>query len=617
MSNNANLLADLDGFYRGSDSGPAQDQQAQAPQSHAPQQSSSDPFGLGSVAQSSQGPAGGNLADDDDDDWGGFETAEPAAPQGLSVPKPFNVAPVTSPVPAPSDPFEGFTAANATPTPPTNAQTDLPRPPPSGQEQAPPIRNRPARVPTMQLVTNSLLDLDASPQVSSDAAPRKPDVSSQKSPQKPPRKTARRDPNVLFDADDVDEEEEEDDEFGDFEDVDSWDPASGNPAPPTGPTTQPASVDLLSMDDPLPTPEPSTLGASKTPGSLLSGTNTMPAPTHVSAQPPSPLKQRSAFPDLAVSTSQAEKSKKTKASPGASPSTPWPDFEDGGPAEAPAKEEWPSFNNFQQAKPRKAAPAPAPAAKAVTEEEPDNWDWDAVEASDTTAPPPPPLSTRDDYDDKEPPPTNIPPPSVLMTILPELLSLVNTSLLKPTAGHTPDARKKLLTDPSTIAFLRAYLLIATVTARILAGRKLRWNRDRFLAQGMAISAAGAKGMKLAGVDKAEAGREDREAADVVAAWREQVGRVRAAVAGANGAIAEGGGLVLKVPEIGEGMKVSTAKAAPRAPRQCVVCGLKREERVARVDFEVEDSFGEWWVEHWGHRACRNFWKEHEGRLRQR
>jgi len=35
--------------------------------------------------------------------------------------------------------------------------------------------------------------------------------------------------------------------------------------------------------------------------------------------------------------------------------------------------------------------------------------------------------------------------------------------------------------------------------------------------------------------------------------------------------------------------------------------LKRDERVARVEFGVEDSFGEWWVEHWGHRTCRNFW----------
>ncbi|MBE3045852.1 hypothetical protein IMZ48_25575, partial [Candidatus Bathyarchaeota archaeon] len=485
MSNNANLLADLDGFYRASEKGSAQNQQAQAQVTQPQLQGSSyDPFGFGSVAHGSQGsPAvtGGNLVDEDDD-WGGFETAEPAPPQ-LEVPNPFNVAPVSSPVPALADPFGDFTVVNPTPTPPATNHPTLPRPP--RQEQAPVIRNRPARVSTMQLVTNSLLDLDASPQPSSGPPPRKPDVPLQKSPRKPPRKAARRDPNVLFDADDVEDEDEDEDEFGAFEGVDSWNsPATGNPPQPSKPTAQPASVDLLSMDDLLPTTEPAR--------------------------------------DL----------------PSASPATPWPDFEDGGPAEAP-KEEWPSFGDFRAGKHRKAARAAAAKAKTTEKtEEPDNWDWDAEEPPKAISQAPPPLSTKDDYDDKEPPPTNIPPPSILMTILPELLNLVNTSLLKPTAGHSPAARKKLFSSPSTIAFLRAYLLIATVAARILAGRKMRWNRDRFLAQGMAISASGAKGMKLAGVDKAEAGREDREAADVVAAWGEQVGRVRAAVAGANGTIAE-------------------------------------------------------------------------------
>ncbi|KAJ3502922.1 hypothetical protein NM208_g16619 [Fusarium decemcellulare] len=31
---------------------------------------------------------------------------------------------------------------------------------------------------------------------------------------------------------------------------------------------------------------------------------------------------------------------------------------------------------------------------------------------------------------------------------------------------------------------------------------------------------------------------------------------------------------------------------PTAPKACIICGLKREERVAKVDYEVEDSFGE-------------------------
>ena len=120
-------------------------------------------------------------------------------------------------------------------------------------------------------------------------------------------------------------------------------------------------------------------------------------------------------------------------------------------------------------------------------------------------------------------------------------------------------------------------------------------------------------MKLAGVDKTQSVREDREAADVVAVWRDRVGRLRSAVAAANSAGRAG----LKVPELNETMQVQTAKLAPTGLKACIICGLKREERVSKVDLDIEDSFGEWWVEHWGHRACKNFWTEHEQKLRQR
>lgn len=120
-------------------------------------------------------------------------------------------------------------------------------------------------------------------------------------------------------------------------------------------------------------------------------------------------------------------------------------------------------------------------------------------------------------------------------------------------------------------------------------------------------------MKIAGVDKTQSAREDRECGDVVAVWLEHVGRLRSAVAAANAA----GKTKLKVPELKESLQVQTVKMVPTAAKPCVICGLKREERVGKVDFDVEDSFGEWWVEHWGHRACKNFWVEHEQKLRQR
>ncbi len=64
----------------------------------------------------------------------------------------------------------------------------------------------------------------------------------------------------------------------------------------------------------------------------------------------------------------------------------------------------------------------------------------------------------------------------------------------------------------------------------------------------------------------------------------------------------------------------TVRATPGAltdKKACFLCGLKREERVIGVDGEVEDSFGEWWVEYWGHRGCVNWWIEWEGKLRGR
>lgn len=127
-------------------------------------------------------------------------------------------------------------------------------------------------------------------------------------------------------------------------------------------------------------------------------------------------------------------------------------------------------------------------------------------------------------------------------------------------------------------------------------------------------------MKLAGVDKAEVVREEREAAEVVRIWKEQLGRLRSAVAAANSAHAQREGTAkgeaLVIPDLSETMLVK-ANEGLQAPKACVICGLRRDERVRGLDANVEDSFGEWWVEFWGHRACRNFWVEHEGKLKSR
>ncbi len=232
---------------------------------------------------------------------------------------------------------------------------------------------------------------------------------------------------------------------------------------------------------------------------------------------------------------------------------------------------------------------------------PSNWDWGTEETSQPVA-----------SNDRDPPPVNVPPPSIILSTFPDLLGS-GSALFKSISGQSGSIKEQILSNPKAMQFLQGYLLLATTAGRVIAGRKQRWHRDKILAKSMSISAAGSKGMKLAGVDKTQAAREGREAADVVAVWREHVGRLRSAVAVANTA----GKASLKVPELSETLQVHTAKNVPTATKPCVVCGLKRDERINKIDFDVEDSFGEWWVEHWGHRACKNFWVEHEQHLRQR
>ena len=163
------------------------------------------------------------------------------------------------------------------------------------------------------------------------------------------------------------------------------------------------------------------------------------------------------------------------------------------------------------------------------------------------------------------------------------------------------------------------LALATVAGRVIAGRKTRWKRDTILAQSMRIGpSASSGGLKLTSIDKAEAAKEDREVADALKAWQMQVGRLKSAVAEVKRVVGVEAG---KIPELKDALAVRVAKEIEgglKGNRPCALCGLKREERVLRVDFEVEDSFGEWWVENASmHRDCRNFWEQHRESLRSR
>ncbi|KAK4044040.1 hypothetical protein C8A01DRAFT_31911 [Parachaetomium inaequale] len=512
------------------------------------------------------------------------------------------------------------------------APANPPPQPPAPTTMSSPPRARITRASTFDLMANKLVDLGLE---SSAADPWEHRPSSEKEakaqqPQKPARNP---DPNVLFDADfEAGDGTNDDDDFGDFE---TGTPATAIPqaAPPK------SALDLLSLDS-----EPEPAPAKKQPPGLTLSNAALkanaasypdaPKSPYGSFQDrkPEPVKQLQVQPPAVKALQGAEQ-------PSPSPVTAWPAVENDG-----FGNHWEEFKDLPDTKPAAAKPKPTsktkPTPKPTAPAAPD-WDWQDWGAPDdhsapappttttktktsttttTTAHPPPPAPEAN----PGPPPTNIPPPAILLSLFPSLLDLASTALLKPlfTLPPSSPAHQRVLASDATLTFLRGYLALATVAARLIAGRKHRWHRDKFLAQGMSIAALGGsgvggqRGMKLASVDKAQAAHEDREAAEVAGVWKRQVGRLRAVVAGVNAANQQQHG-TLRVPEVAVGLAVSTAKGVPTAPRACVVCGLKRDERVAKVDGEVEDSFGEWWVEFWGHRECRNFWVGHEKELRQR
>ncbi|RGP63637.1 hypothetical protein FSPOR_8423 [Fusarium sporotrichioides] len=570
--------------------------------------------------------------DEDDDGWGDFEVAEPSRPPTV------NATPAQTPSPAPFSASGWGTGENSTPVSASTSSIPWPKPNPLSAttvaQRAPGIKQQPptriARASTIDLLSNSLVDIEALQNPTDTVKPQssKPQSQSQlqsqsqftqswgqgtahqelphqrmKAKLKP---SAQKDPSVLFDAEDFelqvaeDEDEDDDDEFGDFESVPP--PTATKPAPaaaPMKPTPAPPLMDLLSLDEPAPA---LTQQTRKTPPAQLLGPLAFGATaTNYPQAPKSPsFQDRNPFPELAIKTPISAEPKEVKKPKEATPATAWPSFEspiDREPAKfKDQEEEWDAWDDFSASDNKKVTTS--------TKKALESWDWDAVDGVQ---------SSTSDSQGHAPPPINVPPPSVILSAFPDLLNS-GTALFKPVSGQSASIKQRILSDSKAVEFLKGYVLLAETAAHVIAGRKQRWHRDKILAKSMSISTAGSKGMKLAGVDKTQAAREDREAADVVAVWRQQVGRLRSAVAAAKSADK---GLILKVPEISENMQVHTAKMVPTAPKACIICGLKREERVAKVDVEVEDSFGEWWVDHWGHKACKNFWIEHEQKLRQR
>lgn len=377
----------------------------------------------------------------------------------------------------------------------------------------------------------------------------RPNKLKKKSGYAPPPK----DPDILFDAENM-SEVEEDDDFGDFE------------------------VGSSTMSKLVAQP------GQKTTQSIVPATNLL------------DLNDKSA--DFATVSSSASVTKAGMNAQGAKIST----TATSGAPRIPADDEWDDFEAVD-------APGSVPL-------QPSN----ALKTTISPLEQPPARVVVKDTDQL--PPINIPPPAILLSIFPSLFASAHDALFNPLAKLDLKQKQVLLAHPATHMFLKGYITLAIVLGHIIAGRKLRWKRDQFLAQGMRIgpAAAGGKGgMKLTGLDKGEVAKEDREVLDTVTMWKDHVGRLRTAISTASSGL--GTARLPQVPEIAEQMPVRSLKATEggiTAPHPCALCGLKREERVAKVDVRVEDSFGEWWVEGMSmHVVCRNFWEEQKGKLKSR
>jgi hypothetical protein len=272
------------------------------------------------------------------------------------------------------------------------------------------------------------------------------------------------------------------------------------------------------------------------------------------------------------------------------------------------------------------------------EQHPPEDDWDAFEDGETEAsthaqvegplsglaatpaaavphlyPPPKsnPLSGRTDTQTAEAiRPSNIPPPAILLQLLPGVFDELRQAATQHIRQNPPPP-----TNLSQHDMARTIIQAFTVAARIIAGRTLRWKRDAILVQSMRIgpaaSAGGGRGMKLAALDKSESLKEEKEAADVVGAWEKSAHMFNSTVSKA-GMQQPLMALYLSVrPRLTNGFDVL------KANHGCALCGINRDERVPQVEIKVEDSFGEYWIEHWGHRDCRDFWTTYKDRLHQR
>lgn len=195
-------------------------------------------------------------------------------------------------------------------------------------------------------------------------------------------------------------------------------------------------------------------------------------------------------------------------------------------------------------------------------------------------------------------PTNVPPPSSLL----QLLSAVFEEIQQHNAADKPS-------KPDLAAKV---LVVFRTASRLVAGRSLRWKRDTLLSQSMRIGQAGKSGgMKLTSINKSENAKEERDAEEMIRDWMTHVHEYNSIIAQA--------GLQPHRMKISSSPSLKTFKysGTSESSRQCALCGLKRTERLVDVDVDMDDIFGEFWTEHWGHKDCYGFWYSYKGLLGQR
>jgi hypothetical protein len=400
---------------------------------------------------------------------------------------------------------------------------------------------------------------------------------------------AKKDPNVLFDASDEDSDEGDLDDFDDFGDFEQAGPIVHTPAPAEKPV-QPAEIDLLGLND-----DTTFQSVQNTKGNISQQVKSDHSVVKKQVRTVQTAEMDLLGLDDDISIQKVTASTEKKADPLTFGQTTAPkpqqrrqhEKPNSQPEESPKDETWDDFSAWDE-------DSSEPINKPAQEVKPGRLQ---VEKSGGIALPL--LKGSSDSSKIDRPPTTIPPPALVLSLFSTIFEMVEKELLQAISTQTADVRKEVLCSPRTLTYLRGYHAILVVCAHVIAGRKLRWKRDTLLAQSMRIGSASSgrlSGMKVTSIDKSEVSREDREVAEVLRIWNSQVGRLKAIIAEAK---KESGEQLPSIPELRETMPVKVAselEGGVSGVKSCALCGLRRAERVGKVDVEVEDSFGEWWVD---------------------